>query len=101
MKEIEIVAKSKEKDPVTGKQVEKEVGKGKCPQYDTLKEAVAAFGDDGEKKVLAIVNMQVKIRALDALRAGTSSGTMALAKMIKGASPEAQAKIMALLAGKK
>ncbi len=88
-KEIEIVAKSTDK--VTKKVTET---KGKCVQYATLAEAVKGFGEDGEKKVLAIVNMQVKIRALDALRAGTSTS---ITSLYKNASPEAQEKIKKLL----
>jgi hypothetical protein len=87
-KEIEIVAKSKDKD---GKVTEI---KGKCKQYTTVVEASKDLG--GDDKLLTIVNMHVKIRALDALRKG--SGPPSLTKLFKNASPEAQQKIMDLLA---
>ena len=87
MKEIPIVAKSK--DQVTGKETET---KGTCKQYATLAEVSKDMG--GEDKVLAIVNMHVKIRALDGLRKGT---TPSLMKAFKGASSDAQKKIMELL----
>lgn len=85
MKEIQIVAKTKGAD---GK--ESEI-KGTCKQYSNTAEAVK---DLTEERVLGIVNMQVKIRALDALRKGTS---VSIAKLFKGASKEAQDKIKALL----
>ena len=87
MKEVDIVAKAKDK--VTGKVTET---KGKCKQFGTLAEASKDFG--GDDKVLAVINMHVKIRALDALRKGTSPSMM---KAYKSASPEAQKKIMELL----
>ncbi|MEM2125009.1 MAG: hypothetical protein QXQ53_01265 [Candidatus Methanosuratincola sp.] len=87
MKEIEIVAKAKDK--LTGKMTEI---KGKCKQYASLNEAVKDMG--GEEKVLAIVNMHVKIRALDSLRRGS---TPSVFKAFKTASPEAQKKIMEIL----
>ncbi len=87
MKEIAIIAKSTDK--LTKKVTEV---KGMCKQYATLSEASKDAG--GEDKVLAIYNMHVKIRALDALRKGT---TPSLMKAYKGASVEAQKKIMELL----
>ena len=69
MKEIPIVAKSKDK--VTGKVTEV---KGTCKQYATLPEASKDMG--GDEKALAIINMHVKIRALDALRGGTTPSLM-------------------------
>lgn len=86
MKEIEIVAKSKGAD---GKEV---ATPGKCQQYANVAEAVKAMT---EATVLNVINMHVKIRALDALRKGT---TPSILKAFKSASPEAQARIMALLA---
>ena len=94
MKEIAIQAKSVDK--VTKKETTFD---GKCKQYDTVAEAIKDMTakdtpGSGEKTVLAIVNMQVKIRALDALRKGA---TPSLMKMFKTASPDAQEKIKKLL----
>lgn len=87
MTNIEITAKSTDK--VTGKVTEV---KGQCKRYDTLTEASKDMGGDG--KVLAIVNMHIKIRALDALRSGT---TPSLTKSYKAASASAQKKVMEIL----
>jgi hypothetical protein len=87
MKEIQIVAKAKDKATGQVKEI-----KGKCPQYETVAEAVKAMG--GEDKVLAIVNMNVKVRALDSLRKGAKPS---LLKAFKTASPEAQKRIMEIL----
>jgi len=85
-KEIPIVAKLTDK--VTKKVTEIA---GKCVQYANTAEAIKAMT---EEKVLQVINMHVKIRALDALRGGASPS---LTKMFKTASPEAQEKIKKLL----
>jgi hypothetical protein len=91
-KEIDIIAKVTDKTVkgADGKFKVTEI-KGKCVQYASVSEAVKAMT---EEKALAVINMHVKIRALDALRGGSSPS---LSKMFKTASPEAQAKIKALL----
>lgn len=97
MKSIAIEAKQDTgtKD-AAGKVVYKSIA-GTCNQYESVAEAVKTM-EGGEKTVLAIVNMHVKIRALDALRKGSS---VSVGKLYKAASPEAQAKINALLGIKK
>ena len=86
-KEIAIVAKSKDK--ATGKVTEIP---GKCVQYVNMAEAVKGLG--GEEHALNIINMQVKIRALDGLRNASSPS---FNKLFSTASPEAQEKIRKLL----
>ena len=91
MKEVNIEAKQDTgKVDAAGKKVYTAVP-GKCKQYATTAEAIK---DLTEEATLGIINMHVKIRALDGLRKGTS---VSLMKMFKTASPEAQEKIKKLL----
>lgn len=87
MKKIKIEAKMTDK--VTGKET---TIPGECKQYDSLSEADKDLGVDekGTSRALTILNMHVKIRALDALRKGTTPSIM---KLLKSASPEAKKKV--------
>jgi len=83
--------------PIEAKSIDKATNKvtvtaGEAKQFANIAEAVKDYG--GEDKVLAIINMHTKIRALDALRKNASPSLM---KMFKSASPEAQEKIKKLL----
>ena len=78
-----VEAKTTEKQ-ADGTKVQKVVATGEANLFDTVKEAREKLG---EERTLSIINTQIKIRTLDALRKGTSP-TAQINAALKNASPE-------------
>ena len=95
MKDVAIVAKldTKEKGP-DGKPIFKEF-KGTAKLYESVKEALAA---KGEEAVLSMINRVVKSDAMASLRTGGVVGVKAIARSIAGLDAKARKEIDAIIA---
>jgi hypothetical protein len=87
MKNVPIEATTGKKDTPEFKVI-----KGTAPEYESLKEAIAALKEEG---CLKLINMQTKTNALNALRKPTADP---IAQLVKKAPKEVKDQIAAILA---